>query len=341
MLIEHKRFKKIGKPERSLFYKFPHIKKKYFEFFNNYAKKNYKWIDTNCLCKNNNDVLLSITDRCGVEYHTVVCKMCGLIRGKKYMEDENVKNYYEFYHRNITSDEEKEIEPEIYFQDLLNSSKKKIEIIKKYGNLKLEKNNIVLDLGGGVGATAYHFKDQCDVVLADFFEPYLKFAEKKGIKVIRGGLEQINFKPDVIIMSHVVEHWSNFEQEIKKLISIQKINKTINYIEFPGIDSLKLGRRDGDILGDIHIPHLYYFSSYVFENLMGRYGFEKIYLDSEIKGLFVYTGNKIKLKNYFDKIKEDLLVAEKKRKYQGIKNFIKIIIPKRLLKFKEKLNKNS
>ena len=57
MLIEHKRFQEIGKPKRSLFYKFPHIKKKYFEFFNNYAKKNYQWVATNCPCKYNNDIL--------------------------------------------------------------------------------------------------------------------------------------------------------------------------------------------------------------------------------------------------------------------------------------------
>ena len=142
-------------------------------------------------------------------------------------------------------------------------------------------------------------------------------------------------------MSHVIEHWSNFEQEIKKLISIQKINQTINYVEFPGIDSLKLGRREADVLGDIHIPHVYYFSSYVFENLMGRYGFKKLYLDSEIRGLFVYTGNKIELKNYFDKVKEDLIIAEKKRKHQGLKNFVKFMTPKILLELKRKFLKKN
>ena len=196
---------------------------------------------------------------------------------------------------------------------------------------------MVLDLGGGIGGTGYHFINQCGVVLADFFEPYLKFAEKKGIKVIKGGLNKIDFKPDIIIMSHVIEHWNNFEEEIKKLISIQKINQTINYIEFPGIDSLKLGRRDGDFLGDIHIPHMYYFSSYVFENLMERYGFKKLYLDSEIKGLFIYNGNRGKLKNFFYKVKEDLIIAEKKRKYTGLKNFVKLMIPNKILNLKRKI----
>ena len=60
------------------------------------------------------------------------------------------------------------------------------------------------------------------------------------------------------------------------------------------MNSIKTGRREGDILGDIHVPHVYYFSSYVFENLMNRHGFEKVYLDSLIKSIFIYTG---KLRN--------------------------------------------
>ena len=58
------------------------------------------------------------------------------------------------------------------------------------------------------------------------------------------------------------------------------------------IDSLKKGRRDGDLLGDIYFPHMHYFASYVIEDIMSRYGFEKVYLDSEIKGIFRYKVRK-------------------------------------------------
>ena len=248
MLINHKRFKTIGKPKKNFIFKFPHYSEKYFEFFSNYAKKNYKWEDTRCLCKNNDDILLSMVDRCGIEYHTVICKMCGLIRGKKYLRNVDVKDFYKNYYRKIMRGTEDPLDPEIYFNNLYESFRSKAEIIKKYGKLNLKKDSIVLDLGGGVGASAYHFFNDCKIFLADTYDPYLKFAEQKGINIINGGLEKISFKPDVIIMSHVIEHWDNFEEEIKKLISIQKINQTINYIEFPGIDSLKKGRREGDVL---------------------------------------------------------------------------------------------
>ena len=79
----------------------------------------------------------------------------------------------------------------------------------------------------------------------------------------------------------------------------------------------------------------------VFENLMERYGFKKLYLDSEIKGLFIYNGNRGKLKNFFYKVKEDLIIAEKKRKYTGLKNFVKLMIPNKILNLKRKFYKRN
>ena len=180
--------------------------------------------------------------------------------------------------------------------------------IHKAGNTNLT----ILDLGGGVGGILEHFKNNNTCVLADYFDTYLNYAESQGIKTIKGGLSEVNINPDVVILSHVIEHWYDFESEIQTLIKIQKINQTLNYIEFPGVDSLKLGRRDADFLGDIHIPHMYYFSSYVFEDIMAMFGFKKIYLDSEIKGIFLYTGIKKQTNhNNYDRVVRDLLDAEK------------------------------
>ena len=85
-----------------------------------------------------------------------------------------------------------------------------------------------------MGGALEHFKNDNDLYIADFFDPYLDFAKKRGINVIKGGLKDITFKPDIIILSHVLEHWNDFESEIQNLINIQK-NETINYIELPGM----------------------------------------------------------------------------------------------------------
>ena len=188
---------------------------------------------------------------------------------------ENLTDFYQNYYRSITNDEPGFTDPLKFYNAQALNGKSKYELIKKYISKKIDENTIVVDLGGGAGGVLENFKPSENLFLADFFVPYQEIAKQNGIKIINGGADKINFKPDIIIISHVIEHWNEFDKEIKNLIKIQKINETINYIEFPGVDSLKSGRRGGDLLGDIHIPHTFYFSSYVFENIMNRYGFEK------------------------------------------------------------------
>ena len=65
--------------------------------------------------------------------------------------------------------------------------------------------------------------------MADHFDPYLAYAKSRGINIIKGGLDKVDFKPDIIILSHVVEHWNNFGEEIKKLINQRSSPIIINY----------------------------------------------------------------------------------------------------------------
>ena len=344
-IINHKRFKKkftyneLNKYHynKNRIIQFPQYDKNYYDFFNSYTKKNYKLVSNDCLCGKDRDILLSQTDRHCVDFVTVICKNCGLIRAQKYFRDEDVEDFYKNFYRTISySENYNQISPSDMFEEQKNESKFKYDLLDKYKVKPFNKLKIV-DLGGGVGGALDHFDKSNEKYLVDYFDPYLRYAEAKGIKTIKGGLDKIYFKPDIIILSHVIEHWSNFKYEIEKLTKIQKINETLNYIEFPGIDSLKKGRRECDVLGDLHVPHVYYFSSYTFENLMNRYGFEKIYLDSLIKSIFIYTGKKSPMINYFKLCRNDLIQAERARKIQILKNFIKIFLPSFILEFIRKI----
>jgi hypothetical protein len=337
-IINHKRFKKrfnqyeLNKYLKKKIVRFPQYSPNYYNFFNSYAKKNYKLLKNNCLCGEKNDILLSQTDRHCVDFITVVCKNCGLIRAQNYFRNIDVKDFYKnFYRTNAYAEHHHEISLANIFDKNKKDSRFRYDLLNKY-KIRSINNLKIVDVGGGIGAILDHFDNSNEKYLVDYYDPYLNYAKKKGIKIIKGGLNKINFKPDIIILSHVIEHWNNFEYEIQKLISIQKKNQTLNYIEFPGVDSIKKGRREGDILGDIHVPHVYYFTSYVFENLMNRYGFKKIYLDTLIKSIFIYTGEKKSLINYFELCQNDLISAEKTRKLQIFKNFIKLFIPTFFLK---------
>lgn len=336
LLINHKRFKNILSwdtlskylPHNKRIFDFPHTGYKYFHFFNYYVKENYKIEETVCVCKNNNDKLVSLVDRYGVEFHVVICKECGLIRAKNTVSSNDLINFYKFFYRHVhEDDEDKYKDPEILYNTQYKSGKIKYDLIKKFSIKKILPETKIVDVGGGVGGVLENFKPSKNLFLADFFEPYKNYARTKNINIINGGLDKIDFKPDIVILSHVVEHWDNFDEEIIKLIKIQKINETLNYIEFPAIESLKYGRRAGDFLGDIHHPHTFYFSYKVFNNIMNRYGFEMIYSDNHSRSIYIFTDRKKPLINFYNEVKKDLLLAEKRRKYEGFKRVVKRYIP--------------
>ena len=344
-IINHQRFKKQFNPNKLTEYlpdenrlkQFPQYSKNYYNFFNSYAKEKYKLIKNNCLCGEENDIILSLIDRHCVNFITVVCKNCGLIRAKDYFRNEDVEDFYiNFYRTNAYCENYKDVHPNDMFDSQKRESKFRYDLLNEYKIKPLNKLKII-DLGGGAGGVLDHFSNDNEKYLFDFFDPYLNFAKTKGIKSIKGGLDKVDFKADIIILSHVIEHWSDFKNEIQKLINIQKINETLNYIEFPGVDSIKKGRREGDVLGDLHIPHVYYFTSYVFENIMNRYGFDKIYSDTLIKSIYIYSGNKKKLINYYKTVKNDLIYAENTRRFHIFKNCIKLLIPFFILKIIRKI----
>ena len=347
-IINHQRFKKQFNcnklteylPDENRIIKFPQYSKNYYNFFNTYAKEKYKLIKNNCLCGEENDIILSLTDRHFVNFITVVCKNCGLIRAKDYFRNEDVEDFYiNFYRTNAYRVNYKAINLNDMFDIQKRESKFKYDLLNEYKIKPLNKLKII-DLGGGMGGVLDHFSNDNEKYLFDFFDPYLNFAKTKGIKSVKGGLDKVDFKADIIILSHVIEHWSDFKNEIQNLINIQKINETLNYIEFPGVDSIKKGRREGDVLGDLHIPHVYYFTSYVFENIMNGYGFDKIYSDTLITSIYIYSGNKKKLINYYKTVKHDLICAEKTRRFFIFKNCIKLLIPFFILKIIRKIRNN-
>ena len=345
-LINHKRFKKKFEEKdlkkynqnRWRVFEFPETVYAYYKFFEDYAKKNYELKKLDCLCKKENSILLSKTDRHCHNFLVVVCKECGLIRADKMYTTDNLEDFYKNYYRETTRDTKTKItEPSEFYAGQATKGINVFKLINKYSPTIINKDTSIVDIGGGAGGILENFKPLKNLYLADYFKPYQEIAKKNGIKIINGGSDKVDFKPDIIILSHVVEHWSEFEIEIKRLIKLQKINKTLNYIEFPGIDSLKDGRRGGDILGDFHVPHVFYFSSYVFENIMNMNGFHKIYIDSHVRSLFIYTGVKGEFKNYFEKTYQDLILAEKTRKFYALKRIIRKILPNAFVELLKKL----
>ena len=104
MLINHKRFRKrieeyeLEKYTESnkIVHQFPHSN---ISLFNILKKEKFHFVETKCLCKSSNDILLSEVDRHGNEFYIVICKSCGLIRALKYFTENEAKNFYNQIYR--------------------------------------------------------------------------------------------------------------------------------------------------------------------------------------------------------------------------------------------------
>ena len=64
-------------------------------------------------------------------------------------------------------------------------------------------------------------------------------------------------------------------------------------------------------------------------------------MDTFIRSIFIYTGRKKTLINYFQNVCDDLIAGEKFKIKQIFKNFLKIFIPNLILNQIRKIKDNS
>lgn len=252
------------------------LKEKYINFFSN-PPKSYRFVDTFCLHNCKNDKRISDYDRFGVKIPFVICKSCGLVRASKFLDPKSLVDFYQNNYTKIFSDNF--MEPKEFYDFQSKNSSDLWNIIYLYKKEFLD-DDIVLDLGGCAGGFLDVVKNKSKCYLVDYDEKYLEYARKKKISTIKGDINSLineNIKPDVIILGHVVEHIVDLVDFFQKLKIVMKENSIV-YFEFPALDSLKLGRA-GDLLNELHIPHIYYFTSYWMKDFLISNGFEALYVD--------------------------------------------------------------
>lgn len=302
---------------------------KYLNYFNNLSKNNF--YKTNCLCEPSaKSFTIAKRDLFNFKFDFVICRQCGLIRAKNFLKPDKLVDFYSNHYTHIFSDDY--LEPKEYFNFQNKYSESRWHIIHLVKE-KINKNDIILDLGGCTGGTLSRYIDQCECIVADYDEKFLEYARFKKIKTIYGGIDQVielNIKPTLIILSHVVEHIVDLDNFYKKLKKISN-KKTYIYIEFPALDSLRLGRAK-NFKNELHIPHIYYFTSYWMENYLNLNGFKCDYVDKYsciVASLdtdnFYKKKYNFKIKNYFKKVIFDIFLGNIRDKFKDNSFVMKLV----------------
>jgi SAM-dependent methyltransferase len=281
-------------------------------------------VENECLCCNpnpENDVIISEKDRYGIPVKNVICSRCGLIRSKVIFTEESNIIFYKYYYRDIYVGLSKPNEN--FFNDQKERGKIFFSLVKKH--IKLTEVQHLLEIGCGSGGIMFPFFEagiSCKGI--DFNEDYLKYGRNKGLTLLYGDYKDKidNNSIDLLILSHVMEHFTNPIEEMIEVIKKVKINKYL-LIEVPGIFYMdKVYLNPILYLQNAHVFNYYYYYLKVFYE---KLGLEIIYGDERCTFLLKKKENWIEpkldciyenaLKIYPEKIRKFILKTHFQYKY--------------------------
>ncbi len=214
-----------------------------------------------CLCGNQDpcsDIVVSEKDRYGLAISQIICSKCGLVRSGLVFSNQSNELFYKDYYRNLYTTHQP---TEIFFKDQVTHGEKFISLLKKK-NIFAEIQNIA-EIGCGAGGILFPFyKAGKNVQGFDFNTKYLNYGKKFEISLFEGDYNSFlrENSCDLIILSHVLEHFLDPIAEITKILTKVKPNKYL-LIEIPGIYNIREAYKN---------PILYFQNAHVY-NFFGNY----------------------------------------------------------------------
>ena len=262
-----------------------------------------------CQCGSENLEELTRIDRFGLPFGSLICQDCGLVITSPRISQESLPYYYDKYYHSLNYGKEHLEKQTALFAD--GQGKKIFTILKDF--LPKKERITVLEIGAGTGNVLYEFKEEAKKENIDVEELGTEYSKdcidkckENKINTIFGSIQtvlELNKKFDVIILSHVFEHFIDLNKELEDLKKLM-IDETLLYIEVPGmLVNHKKSYYDFSFLGYLVHAHMYNFTMDSLTNILIRNGFNAIYKNEEIECIFKKS-NSINYKkiNSFEKI---------------------------------------
>ena len=248
-----------------------------------------------CICCGSTDfeTLLDI-DRFELPFGSYLCKTCGLVSTSPRIVQESLPYYYETYYHPLNYGKESLENQTALFQE--GQGKKIFTKTAPY----LHKSNIaVLEIGAGVGNVLDEFRAEAkrkqitvEVLGTEYSPECITQCRHRDVEVIEGNAASVlslNKKFDIIILSHVFEHFIDLRKELDILCQLLH-NDGILYVEVPGI--LKIHNKhyyDFSFVGYSVHAHMYNFTSTTLKNMIAQHGFSLKESNEEVESIFQVT----------------------------------------------------
>lgn len=248
------------------------------EVVNKITSGEYKLVANSCLCLNESpdrDIVISEKDRYGFPVPSLLCSKCGIIRSGHVFDEFSNSDFYKNEYRSIYVGSK--IPPLHFFDNQTVRGRELFAFWKKV--LPEVKLSNVFEVGCGAGGILQPFADS-GVKCAgnDYDIQYLDFGRSKGFDLNYGNYYDFvaNNSADLIILSHVMEHFLDPIHEMQNIVSKIRPGGYL-LVEVPGIFYIDKS---------YYSPILYLQNAHVFS-----YYYDYLYIFFQQLGLEVVTGN--------------------------------------------------
>ena len=248
-----------------------------------------------CLCGSADIETLTNTDRLNLPFGSSICRDCGLIFTTPRMSEGSLKHYYEKYYHPLVLGKEILSSNDALFKK--GQGEKIYKKIKKYINKDNKKSISVHEIGAGTGSVLSEFRDSADLdglgvdeTGTEYSQSCIDVADSNDVNVIYGDLEAIvstNKKYDVVILSHVFEHFVDLGRELKLLSGVLSSNGVV-YVEVPGVLSVHKKNIYDFSYNKYRVhAHMYDFSLSTLCNVFQKHGYKLVDGNEEVEAVFI------------------------------------------------------
>jgi SAM-dependent methyltransferase len=282
----------------------------------------YKMETVPCaVCAGNSFQRLSGKERYGLCLSTVICRDCGLVQMNPRLSEDSYAEYYQTEFRRLALGAERpswEYSLDEYFH-----GQQIYQCLKKFLKKRPEEL-LALEIGCGAAGILAYFRDAgLQAVGLDVDEKHIDYGRKTYNLDLRvGNLSQCRLekRPDLVIMSHVLEHLLDPNKDLSIVRSLIHPEGLI-YIEVPGVRNLTFIYNDMDFLRYIQISHTYHFSLSTLTNLLNKNGFEFVQGQEKIRSVFKPGGKSLVFLNDYRRQMRYLHWLERGRRFLPIRPF--------------------